>query len=325
LRQTEDGVLVVDAEGRLLLINPTAREAFGVEAGAPVAGYKLERFISNAQVRELFAAQQRGGEIQLEDGRVFNAHVSPIEGVGQALVMQDITHLKKLDRIKSEFVTTVSHDLRSPLTAILGYVELIPRVGPVTDQQAEFVNRVRTGVLTINALITDLLDLGRIETGFDAQKESTAIGLIARYAASNVAQPCEAKQQTLALDIPETLPNVFGSPVRLRQMFNNLLDNAVKYTPEGGAVRVTAGTARDAMIEVAVADTGIGIPAADLPRITERFYRVDKARSRELGGTGLGLAIVKHLVLAHGGELRIESREGQGTTVRFTLPTEPSA
>lgn len=318
LRQTEDGVLVVDGEGRLLLINPPAREAFGVEAGVPVTGYKLERFIGNPQVRELFASQQRGGEIQLEDGRVFNAHVSPIEGVGHALVMQDITHLKKLDRIKSEFVTTVSHDLRSPLTAILGYVELIPRVGPVTDQQAEFVSRVRTGVLTINALITDLLDLGRIETGFDAQKEPTAVQLIARYVVSNVTQHCQAKQQTLAVDLPEELPPVFGSPVRLRQMFSNLLDNASKYTPEGGHITFLARVEGDQII-FTVRDSGIGIAPADQPYIFDKFYRASNARY-DFAGTGLGLSIVKSIVEAHGGRIWLESKLNVGTTFTVVLP-----
>jgi two-component system phosphate regulon sensor histidine kinase PhoR len=130
---------------------------------------------------------------------------------------------------------------------------------------------------------------------------------------------------TVTADTPADLAAVVADRDRLVQILINLVDNAVKYTPEGGAVTVTARATGDGALEVAVADTGVGIPAADLPRITERFYRVDKARSRALGGTGLGLAIVKHLVLAHGGELRIESPQQRGTTVRFTLPIQPPA
>jgi two-component system NtrC family sensor kinase len=170
LRETEDGVIVIDPETCVILMNPTARAAFGIN-GKEVVGRPLAEVVQNVDVRELFvpepdlARPKRGrrAEVVLEDGRVFNAHLTDIEGVGQAVVMQDISHLKELDRIKSEFVATVSHDLRSPLTAILGYVELIGRAGPVTDQQAEFIRRVRTSVQAITTLIADLLDLGRIE------------------------------------------------------------------------------------------------------------------------------------------------------------------
>jgi two-component system phosphate regulon sensor histidine kinase PhoR len=140
-----------------------------------------------------------------------------------------------------------------------------------------------------------------------------------------IAPKAARSRVTVTTDTPTDLPSVLADRDRLAQILINLVDNAVKYTPEGGAVTVTARLLGDEAVEIAVGDTGIGIPAADLPRITERFYRVDKARSRELGGTGLGLAIVKHLVLAHGGDLHIESQEGRGTTVRFTLPKQPGA
>jgi two-component system NtrC family sensor kinase len=317
LRETEDGVIVVGPDNRLILINPAASEAFGVSQPR-VVGQSLDSVIFNAQARQLFDGQSRGGEIQLEDGRIFNVHVTPIANVGRALVMQDITHLKKLDRIKSEFVTAVSHDLRSPLTAILGYVDLIQRSGPVNEQQAEFVARVRQSVHAINALITDLLDLGRIEAGFDTQKEPTSLAAVARYAVEAFKPQADAKQQTLVVSLPEGLPRVFANTLRLRQMVANLLDNAIKYTPPSGEVRISAMADGDQLI-LMVSDAGIGIAPADQPYIFDKFYRASNVRVG-YAGTGLGLSIVKSIVEAHGGRIWLDSKLNQGTTFTVVLP-----
>ncbi len=317
LRETEDGVLVVDNDNRLILMNPTARTAFGVSL-PDITGHDYTEVIRNVEVRELLAGKSRRVEVTLDDGRVFNAHLTPISGVGRAVVLQDITHLKKLDRIKSDFVTTVSHDLRSPLTAILGYVELIGRAGPVNEQQAEFIRRVQYSVQSITTLITDLLDLGRIEAGFDTQKEPTHLALVVRYAIEGLRQQAEAKHQSLAMDVPETLPTVFANPPRLRQMVANLIDNAIKYTPESGHVAVHA-RAEDELIVITVADSGMGIPATDQPYIFDKFYRASNSR-QEFAGTGLGLSIVKSIVENHNGRIWLDSRPGQGTTFTVVLP-----
>ena len=317
LRETEDGVIMVDREGCVILINPTARAAFGVEEAAFVHR-PLAEVISHADVRELFLSQTRRGEITLDDGRVFNAHLTQIAGIGQAMVMQDITHLKELDRIKSEFVTTVSHDLRSPLTAILGYVELISRSGPVNDQQAEFIRRIQFSVQSITTLVSDLLDLGRIEAGFDAQKEVTHMALVLRFVADNLRLRAEAKRQTLVVSLPEELPRVWANPPRLRQMLSNLIDNAIKYTPEGGKITVKAHT-EDDLIIISVRDSGIGIPPTDQPYIFDKFYRAGNAR-QEYVGSGLGLSIVKSIVENHGGRIWLESHSGEGTTFTVMLP-----
>ena len=317
LRETEDGVLVVDDQNRLILMNPTARSAFGVSV-PEVAGQDYAEVIRSVEVRELLAGKSRRVEVTLEDGRVFNAHLTPIAGVGRAVVMQDITHLKKLDRIKSDFVTTVSHDLRSPLTAILGYVELIGRAGPVNEQQAEFIRRVQYSVQSITTLITDLLDLGRIEAGFDTQKEPTHLALVVRYAVEGLRQQAEAKHQSLAMNVPENLPTVFANPPRLRQMLANLIDNAIKYTPEAGHVAVNA-RAEDDLIVITIADSGMGIPASDQPYIFDKFYRASNTR-QEFAGTGLGLSIVKSIVENHEGRIWLDSRPGKGTTFTVVLP-----
>jgi PAS domain S-box-containing protein len=317
LRETEDGVIVVDDFNRLVLMNPAARTAFGVTS-ADIAGRDSLEILRNLEVRELFSGRSRRAEVTLDDGRVFNAHLTAIAGVGRAVVMQDITHLKKLDRIKSDFVTTVSHDLRSPLTAILGYVELIGRAGPVNDQQAEFIRRVQFSVQSITTLITDLLDLGRIEAGFDTQKEATHLALVVRYAVEGLRQQAEAKHQVLTVSVPENLPTVLGNPPRLRQMLANLIDNAIKYTPEEGKVTVAA-RAENGLVLITVTDSGIGIPPADQPYIFDKFYRASNSR-QDYAGTGLGLSIVKSIVENHDGRIWLDSRPDKGTTFTIVLP-----
>ncbi len=198
MQQVEDGVLIIDPEGRLLLANRTIRELFSF-GDEPLNGRMLKEILPNPEMQFLFSRRlaaspaQRRTEITLADERVFNAHLTPIEGVGYAIVMNDITQLKELDRLKSEFVSTVSHDLRSPLTTILGYVDLIERAGPVTRQQKEFITRIQNSVGSITTLISDLLDLGKIESGIDSQKETVLLNSLARNAAGGRPRPggCE--------------------------------------------------------------------------------------------------------------------------------------
>jgi len=320
LARVENGVIVVDPENRLLIMNQTARDAFGVNGnwnGRPVI-----EVIEEPRILAMLRAKGRVSkreEVELQDGRVFNAQRTPIEGIGQAIVMQDITHLKELDRIKSEFVTTVSHDLRSPLTAILGYVELIERSGGLNIQQEEFIRRVQLSVGQITDLVSNLLDLGRIEAGLDEAKEKTPIAVLARYALESMRSTAEGKGLILESDIPEELPMVLGAPLRLRQMIGNLLDNAVKYTPAEGVIHIEGEGESDQVI-LRVKDSGPGIPAADQPYLFDKFYRASNA-PEDLPGTGLGLSIVKSIVDNHDGRIWVESELGQGTTFTVVLPT----
>lgn len=233
--------------------------------------------------------------------------------------MQDITHLKQLDKIKSDFVTAVSHDLRSPLTAILGYVELVGRVGPVNDQQKEFIHRVVLSVQAITSLITDLLDLGRIEAGFDTQKEPTHLALVVRYAVDGLTAKAEMKRQKLIANLAGDLPPVYGNAIRLRQIASNLIENAIKYTPDGGSITVSVFKDDDQQI-LTVSDTGIGIPLADQPYIFDKFYRA-KSVPDDVIGTGLGLSIVKSIVENHSGRIWVDSKPGHGSTFVVVLPT----
>jgi two-component system NtrC family sensor kinase len=320
LARVENGVIVVDPENKLLIMNQTARDAFRVNGNWN--GRLVGEIIEDPRVLAMLRASgkvSKREEVELEDGRVFNAQRTPIEGIGQAIVMQDITHLKELDRIKSEFVTTVSHDLRSPLTAILGYIELIERSGGLNEQQGEFIRRVQLSVSQITDLVSNLLDLGRIEAGLDEAKENTPIVVLARYALESMRTAAENKGLILRSDLPEELPMVLGAPIRLRQMIGNLLDNAIKYTPPGGFVAIEGEAEADQVI-LRVIDTGPGIPTADQPYLFDKFYRATNA-PEDPPGTGLGLSIVKSIVDNHDGRIWVESTLGEGTTFTVVLPT----
>jgi len=320
LTETENAVIVLDPEHRLLLINQAAREAFHVDGD--YLGRSIVEAFDDPRLLGLIRApgnQPRREEIELEDGRVFNAQRTPIPQVGQAIVMHDITHLKELDRIKSEFVTTVSHDLRSPLTAILGYIELVERAGVLNERQKEFVQRVQMSVGQITTLVTDLLDLGRIEAGLDTTKETTPITVLARYAVEGLRTAAERKGVTLESSLPEELPMVTGDPIRLRQMIGNLIDNAIKYTPAGGTVTIDARAEGDQVI-LRVSDTGPGIPPADQPYLFDKFFRASNIPD-DTPGTGLGLSIVKSIVDGHNGRIWVSSRLGEGTVFTVVMPT----
>jgi len=320
LTQSESGLIVVDTESRVLLINTRARAIFGIDDGCE--GRPVVEVLDEARLLALLRESDqhsRREEISLNGGQVYSATCTPIRGVGKAVVLHDITQLKELDRIKSEFVTTVSHDLRSPLTAILGYVELIDRAGPLTNEQLEFLSRVRLSVEQITDLVTDLLDLGRIESGLDTTKEVTQLEVLANYAIQGLMTEAEAKGVRLVTQVGTDMPSIHGDPVRLRQMIGNLLGNAIKYTPADGEVRLDLQVENSQLI-LRISDTGLGIPATDQPYLFDKFYRASNVPV-EIGGTGLGLSIVKSIVEQHNGRIWVESQIGQGTTFTLVFPS----
>jgi two-component system NtrC family sensor kinase len=325
LRDTEDNIIVADSEDHVLFCNPTFRRTFNVTR-TDFIGRPIGEVVSHPEIIALFSKQAlvgrgRHSEITINGGeRVFNAQLTIIKGVGRSAVLQDITHLKEMDKAKSDLVATVSHDLRSPLTSILGYVDMIQRTGPLDDQQLKFAENIKTSVKSITTLITELLELGRIEAGFDVDLEPTNISQIARDAAQQIAPQIEAKGHTLSVEIPPDLPTVFGNPLRLRQVITNLLGNAVKYTPEHGHLRLTLRS-EGPLVILQVADSGVGIPKEDQPYVFDKFYRSEKI-AIEYEGTGLGLSIVKSIVDQHNGRIWLESKEGKGTTFTVVLPTD---
>jgi two-component system NtrC family sensor kinase len=232
--------------------------------------------------------------------------------------MHDISYLKEMDRIKSDFVNTVSHDLRSPLTAILGYVELIERVGPVSDVQRDFIRHVQVSVHNITNLVDDLLNLGRIEGGFDTRLDKLDLEAMVRQSIENFRQQFANKGLRHVLEFGKNLPSFTGNPVQMRQVVDNLLENAIKYTSPGGAIKIR-GEFEDSQIFLQFQDSGVGIPPQDLPYIFDKFYRASNILD-EASGTGLGLAIVKSIIENHQGRIWVESVLGEGSTFTIVLP-----
>ncbi len=321
LTQIEDGVIVIDPDYRIVLVNRTARNLFNLD-GNDILGKQLEEVFQHDVLISIFRSKHDElpfrREIELEDGYILNTQLVEIPEVGLAATMQDISYLKELDRIKSEFVNTVSHDLRSPLTAILGYVELITRVGEVNEQQRAFIKRVQISVRYITDLINDLLELGRIEAGFDTRREFVPLDAILKYAIDNVKNQIGDYEHTISLEISDDVPDVVGDPVRLRQVVDNLLNNAVRYTPNGGTITVRL-VHEDSQIILQVEDTGVGIPYVDQSYIFDRFYRGGNVPDN-VTGSGLGLAIVKSIVENHHGRVWVDSTPGEGSCFTVVLP-----
>ncbi|MBN1955004.1 MAG: response regulator [Anaerolineae bacterium] len=322
LQETEEAVVILDPNLDILLCNPAAIAALGL---APdIVGKTAAEVIQHPVLKDLLASAVKAdrtlhAEVPARNERTYSAQLTPVEGVGYALMMQDISRLKELDRIKSEFVFTVSHDLRTPLTTILGYVDLLEKVGPLNSQQLTFVDRVRGSITHITRLISDLLDLGRIGADYDLEMEPLHLESIISSVVEDFRPQVEQRQQELCWEHCP-LPLIRGNPQRLRQAIENLISNAVKYTQAGGQISIEAREGAGHIV-VCVADNGIGIPLADQPYIFDRFYRAHTPETDEIVGTGLGLAIVKSVVEKHGGRIWVESTPGEGSTFTFVLHT----
>ncbi len=321
LTRIEDGVIVVGEDEKVILVNRVARELFNL-GDQSVALQPIDEVFQHEHLVELLKNGRDSlpyrSELEIGDDRVVDVQLIFIPDVGMTVTLHDVTYFKELDRIKSDFVSTVSHDLRSPLTAILGYVELLERVGPINERQQSFIKRVQTSVRNITELINDLLDLGRIESGFDERKVSLSLPNVVQYSVESMKNKMLEKEHQLSVEVPDTLPDVIGDSVRLRQVFDNLLGNAIRYTPEGGQISILA-TEENEQIILRVSDNGYGIPAADRPHIFDKFYRASNV-IEDISGSGLGLAIVKSIVENHQGRVWVDSAEGEGSTFTVVLP-----
>ncbi|MGH7773578.1 MAG: ATP-binding protein [Candidatus Binatia bacterium] len=342
LRCMIEGVLVVDNQGRVILLNENAQKMFNLPQTRNLQGASLMEISRNPEMKRLMeevlacdcSKECFTKEISLDEGRWFRVNaVSLRDGDGRSLgyilVFHDVTELRRLENIRADFVANVSHELRTPLTAIRGYVETLLSSPPADPTDAgQFLEIIQRHSERLGRLVDDLLTLSDLESGrIHLAKEKVDVVHLVGRVLEIFQDQARKKGITLFHAIEHHLPPILGDPDRLQQLLINLVDNAIKYTPGGGHVKIAASQALFSenpelpMAEIAVVDTGCGIPEKDLPRLTERFYRVDKARSRQLGGTGLGLAIVKHIVQAHGGLLKIGSEIQKGTTVRVFLPS----
>jgi PAS domain S-box-containing protein len=323
-----DGVMILDQQHHILLVNPAMCRSFGLDEKTAIGKPVLD-VISHPDLRALLTRTDHSDplqyhEVSFADGRVGNAQLTVIYDVGYALTMQDITYLKEMDRIRSEFVHTVSHDLRSPLTSVIGYTELVERAGPLNDMQRDFLSRIQDSVQQITGLINDLLDIGSIEAGFDTRREFVQLEGILRYTLDILQGQVKSKHLLVKTDIGSSLPSLRANPIRLRQVMDNVVGNAIKYSQDNGEIEISIRAEGDQMI-LRVTDNGPGIPVADQPRIFDKFYRGSNVDS-EVEGSGLGLAIVKTIVESHQGRIWVESMEGKGSSFFIVLPilSEPA-
>lgn len=324
LASTPDAVVVTDRNNHILLLNPAAEAAFEV-AGQSALGRPVAEVINHPNLVRLLQEHETGatGEFDIT-GRTLYASASPIVGaeghaVGRVCVLRDVTHFKEVDQMKSEFVATVSHDLRAPLTFMRGYATMLPMVGTLTDKQRDFCDKIILGIEQMTKLIDDLLDLGRIEAGVGLARELCRLEDILKAAFETLQSIAAHKNITLTLDFSRPIPVFSGDPTLLRQAIANLVDNAIKYTPSGGTVTVRADFDDD-KVYVAVSDTGVGIAPADQVHLFEKFFRVKQRGSTQVKGSGLGLAIVKSIVERHDGRVWMESKLGKGSTFHIDLP-----
>lgn len=338
LESIADGVVFHDPEGKVLLVNAAAGRILG---GRPetLAGQDVRTLLAvfeesgqkamrRAMEEVLRTRTPRTVQTMLEpEERVVSAHLSPVitqggEMLGVVTVLRDITKEIEADRAKSEFVSTVSHELRTPMTSIKGYTDLLlmGAVGELNPQQHHFLEVIKSNADRLTALINDLLDISRMETGrLRLEIQPMQMREVLDEVIGSLRGRAEEKDLTMRVEVPQDLPQVMADRDRITQVVLNLVDNAVRYTPEGGEVTVRAELADDALL-VHVQDTGIGIAPEEQNRIFERFYRSEDARVQETEGTGLGLAIVKSLVEMHGGQVWVTSELGKGSTFSFAIP-----
>ena len=328
-----EGVIALDGQGYVILMNPAAQRILDVahDQGERrtllevVRDKGLADWVEMCQALDTAEPCKQEIESHLPSLRIIEVNAMPMpfssERRGFLLVLHDITELRRLEKVRAEFVANVSHELRTPLTAIKGYLEtVLDETGLESDTHRRFLEIANSHAERMGRLIDDLLNLSDIETGkVVLDPMPISLGTFVHDVSAMFEKDAAKKDVKLVNQVPPDL-SVQADRDRLSQILVNLVDNAVKYTPKGGTVSFLAAKTDDHQIRIAIRDTGQGIPPNDLPRVTERFYRVDKARSREEGGTGLGLAIVKHLVQLHGGTLHIESEYGKGTTIEFLLP-----
>lgn len=325
-----EGVIAVDKDTRLLWLNPTAENIFSISQKNAQGRIFLEVFPNN-DIAEIIALVLKNGELVSKEltliwpvQKTFQVNASPIfeskVTSGCLLVIHDITEIRRLETMRRDFVANVSHELKTPLTSIKGFVETLLE-GALEDKEnsVNFLKIINAHADRLNTLINDLLDLSHIESKeIVLNKGKFVIAKLVDEVMLGFKSQAKKKAVEIRAELPQSL-EIVADKSKIEQVFTNLVNNAIKYNKENGSVRIYSEQMTD-KIKIVVEDTGSGIPVKDIPRIFERFYRVDKARSRSLGGTGLGLSIVKHIIELHSGSVGVESTEGLGSKFWFILP-----
>src|SRR3989339_200758 len=329
----DEGIMLLDAENRIESLNCSMEAMIGRPEGEAI-GKTIMEVCRNAGLHDLLKHSRESGESVCEEIIIGDEHpvvmevtISAMSGeTGEErktlLVFHDITRLKRLEGIRTDFVANVTHEIRTPLTAIIGFTETLQQGALENRERAgRFLDTIRENAERLSRLVEDLMTLSAIELGDSpllleglSMEEAIEKALL-------VTGGCASKKNLLICkDISAGLPLISADRDRLAQILINILDHAIKFTPAGGMITIAAAPEGDDFLRLSIADTGPGIPEAEIPRLGERFYRVDRTRSRDLGGTGLGLSIVKHLMKAHGGRMNIQSAIGKGTTVSLSFP-----
>jgi signal transduction histidine kinase len=303
------------------LFNLTAADVVGRPVKAVIESKRLIEALASTSERA------RNLEIPIQDGIVLYASASTIfsndgQTMGRVAVLHDITYLKEVDEMKSEFVATVSHDLRSPLTFMRGYATMLPMVGELTDKQQEYIEKILNGIEQMSSLVNDLLDLGRLEAGVDLVVSQFRLSEVLNSIVEEHYQPAELKGIELKVTAESRrVPLVRGDVSLIRQGVTNYVSNALKYAPDSGQVILDATVEGNEVI-VSVQDNGPGIPKKEQLRLYEKFYRVQQRGTEVIKGSGLGLALVKSIAERHGGRAWCESTVGQGSTFYISLPID---
>ena len=335
LTAMNEGVVVISAEGRVVLVNNALKDMLNIKGDCTGKAYwevlrevKLVELIENVMQNRRPEKEEITFLYPRERNYMVNALPLNLPAGGIILVLFDITEFKRLEQIKADLVANVSHELRTPLTAIKGYIETLENENTSREERNHFLSIVKRNTERLINIVSDLLVLSEIENRNSLFRddprqdfEDIDVGEIVFSSLEAVKNNALDKKLNTVLDIEESLPPLKGNRFLLEQMIINLMDNAVKYTPEGGTIGIRCFKSNSELV-LEVFDTGIGIPKEHIPRIFERFYRVDKTRSRKLGGTGLGLSIVKHIVILHGGKIEVQSEEGKGSRFIVTIPAK---
>ena len=327
LNSTPDPVLVTDAANRLILANPAAAHVFDVKIGKDDHPY-IEKTIQVKALNELLSSssstERRSAEVNMPDGKTYLAMASAMAGdgrtVGRVCILREVSQRKEIDTLKSEFVATVSHDLRSPLTLMRGYASMLEMAGELNETQKNYVRMIMQGVDNMAKLVNNLLDLGRIDFGVGLQVESIPVLDLVERVTSSLQYQAKQKSISLGLEIPRDLPHAIeADQALLHQALYNLVENALKYTAQEGLVTIRL-QCTPTSLTFAIQDNGIGIPEHDLPRLFEKFYRGTNREALAQRGTGLGLAIVKSIAERHSGKVWAESELGKGSTFYLQIP-----
>ncbi|MBC7879070.1 MAG: response regulator [Anaerolineales bacterium] len=322
LKHAAEAILMFDGQGKLSLLNPAGEKLFTdfkAKINQPLPsgrGYDiLIQMLDDVRSSDL----AKSGEVLWPDQRIFTALITPIEAGGQVAILHDVTRFKDLDKVKNEFIATASHDLKNPITSISGFSHLLEHAGPLNSQQKEFVTRIQGATHTMNELVQNMMSLAQMDLEATSKHESVEMGKLLTEMADEFTPQAQTKEQTLSFTPLDSSPYINGDAFQLRQLFRNLIGNAIKYTPKGGSVSITPKL-NNGNLEVNIQDNGYGIPASDLPFIFDRFYRAHNEKTSGVEGNGLGLAIVKSIIDQHDGQINVQSEVNKGTRFSVSLP-----